>query len=157
MFGGVYFGEMYFAGEQGDTITPVPVIPTRPTIVVACREKACPVGIADLQIYNLQDALTSNATAISVLKNCPAGYYCRPGLFPHVFTYPAGTFGVVLPSANQPFQVVLSATGCEGLITRVAAAGASASTIASLGNSIINEMAQQQARCDAIERAGPAL
>lgn len=157
MFGGVHFGEMYFAGERGLSVAPTPVVPTRPTLVVPCRTKTCANQISDLGIYNLQDALTYNGTPISILENCPTGYFCRPGLFPRVFTYPPGTFSIVLPPAGQPFPVVLSATGCESMVTRVAPANASAATIAALGNTIIGLVAQQQARCDAIQLAGPPL
>jgi len=131
--------------------------PSRNTIVVPCAVKSCAVSPGDLTLYNLQDALLFNGVPLSILAQCPTGYFCPPGVFPHVFTYPPGTFSVFQPPANQPFSSVLSATGCEGIVTRVAPAGASAAAIAVLANSIINELAAQQARCDAITIAGPPL
>lgn len=135
---------------------PGPVRPvTRNTIVVPCRVKSCEAEPDDLSFYNLDTALLYNDEPISILKNCPAGYFCVAGIWPKVFTYPADTFSVVLPPSGQAFAVVLSATDCNGrIITRVAPAGASAATIRSLGLSIIGLLAQAQASCDAIELAG---
>ena len=132
------------------------------TLILECRTRRCSditglTDTGDLQIYNLQDALLFNGVPLSLIAQCPTGYFCPPGVFPHVFTYPPGTFSVFQPPPNQPFPTVLSGTGCESLVTRIAPAGASAATIAALAASIIAELAAQQARCDAIFIAGPVL
>ena len=159
MFGAFYFGWPYWADSPILVVPPppTPAPPTRPTIVVPCRTKACPNTASDLALYNLQDALLFNGVPLSLVAQCPAGYFCPPGVFPHVFTYPPGTFSVFQPPPNQPFPIVLSGTGCESLVTRVAPAGASAATIATLSNAIIAELAAQQARCDAVTIAGHPL
>lgn len=131
--------------------------PRRNTLVVPCAAKECANTLGDLAIYNLDDALLYNGVALSLLEQCPTGYYCAPGFFPRVFTYPSGTFSVFLPTSGSGFPQVLSAKGCESVITRVAPARATAAQIAALGNSIIAKLAEQQARCDAVTLAGPRL
>lgn len=155
MFGVFPIGSPQF----GDAINyPSPTVKRyRQSVVVSCRVKECRNEIADLTLYNLQDALLYNTVGISILANCPVGYYCAPGVFPRVFNYPAGTFSVPLPPAGQAFSVVITATGCEWIITRVAPPYASATAISTLGQSVIKELAAQQGRCDAIKAAGSAL
>lgn len=122
-----------------------------------CPVKECLNETSDLTIYNLQDALYFNGTPLSVLVGCPPGYYCPPGVFPHVFTYPPGTFTVNIPPIINGFPTVLSIHGCEHDLNTVLPSTATTAQIQAAANQLIAEAAEQQARCDALTLVGPAL
>ena len=119
-----------------------------------CAVKTCPAAPGDLAIYNLQDALYFNGTPLSVLAQCPTGYYCPPGLFPRVFTYPPGTFTVYVPP-DTGFPIVLTCQGCESALNTVLPSGSSQAAIQAASDVLISEAAAQQARCDAITSLPP--
>lgn len=121
---------------------------------ISCPERQCPNNVGDLTLYNLQDALYFNGTAISIIAQCPTNYYCRPGLFPHVFTYPPGTFTIPIPPINNGFPIVLAIRGCESDLNTILPATATAAQVAAAAQQLIALAAEQQARCDAITLVG---
>lgn len=126
-------------------------------LVIRCATKACPASPGDLQTYNLQDALVFNGTPLSFIQECPAGYYCRPGLFPRVVTYPPGTFSVLIPPLDTGFPIVLNYHGCESDLNTILPAGSTQAQAEAAAQQLINEAAAQQARCDAKTLVGPPL
>ncbi len=126
------------------------------SIELPCETQVC-VTPEDLTIYNLQDSLLFNGVPLSRVLECPEGYYCAPGTFPRVVTYPPGTFRIPYPPTNTGFPIVIQYKGCEGMITRKLSATASAADITAASNQIFSQAADQQARCDAIRTAGPVL
>lgn len=114
-----------------------------------CPSRAC-VSDPDVEIYSLQDALIYNGTPLTVIVTCPTGYVCPPGVLPPTITYPPGTFVVPDPPPPAPgFPIVLTGAGCSSNITVVLPFGSSAASIQSARNQIFQQMAQQQAECDA--------
>jgi len=133
-----------------------------PNIELECTTRNCDTisGVffnGDLEIYNLQDALIFNGTPISVIVNCPVGYNCPPGVFPHTFDYPPGTFGVPPVTNTGGFPIVLSQAGCQSVVTVVLASDATQAEITAAYDNIFLQLAQQQAQCDAIPLAGPPI
>lgn len=128
---------------------------TRNTIAVDCPVKECSNTPDDFAVYNLQDALVFNGTAISILAECPTGYYCAPGTFPRVFTYPPGTFTVPIPPTDTGFPIVIGIRGCESNLNTTLPAGSTRAQVVDAANVLISQAAAQQARCDAITFAGP--
>lgn len=128
---------------------------TRNTIAVDCQVKECSNTPDDFAVYNLQDALVFNGTAISILAECPTGYYCAPGTFPRVFTYPPGTFTVPIPPTDTGFPIVIGIRGCESYLNTTLPAGSTRAQVVDAANVLISQAAAQQARCDAITFAGP--
>jgi hypothetical protein len=133
-----------------------------PDIVLTCTTRNCETisgqtFSGDLQIYNLQDALIFNGTPISVIVNCPPGYNCPPGTFPHTFDYPPGTFGVPPVTNTGGFPIVISQAGCQSTVTVVLPAGSSQAAITAAYNNVFQQLAQQQGQCDAIPLAGPPV
>jgi hypothetical protein len=126
-------------------------------LVVSCAAKTCLVGPGDLTIYNLEDALFFNGTPLSILAECPTGYYCRPGLFPQVFTYPPGTFVVVIPPTGTGFPIVPTIHGCESDLNTVLPITATRADAEAAAAILIQQAAQQQGRCDAKKLAGQPL
>ena len=160
MFSGFDFAETDFADGLSEIATiPVQTV-TRRRLSVECKTRICedisgvPPG-GDLTIYNLQDAIFFNGTALSFLVECPDGYVCASGTFPQVFTYPPGTF--VFPKPNTPNgnPIVLSMKGCSSQVTIVLAAGSSAAAQNAAAQQIFNQIGAQQAQCDAIKELPP--
>jgi hypothetical protein len=131
------------------------------TILVPCTARLCSqisgVGpTTDVAIYNPQDGLLFNGVPLSFLVTCPEGYYCPPGSFPRVITYPPGTFVIPEPTAGG-FPIVLQLQGCQSLVSRTLAADATEAEIQAAANEIILEVGQQQAECDSQPPAGQEL
>lgn len=160
MFSGFEFAESDFADGLSEIATIPAQTVTRRRLSVECKTRICedisgvPPG-GDLTIYNLQDAIFFNGTALSFLVECPDGYVCPSGTFPQVFTYPPGTF--VFPKPNTPNgnPIVLSMKGCSSQVTIVLAAGSSAAAQNAAANQIFNQIGAQQAQCDAIKELPP--
>ena len=129
--------------------------------IVECKTRICSdiTGIAaqgDLQIYNLQDAIYFNGTPLSFIVECPPGYYCPPGTFPKTFTYPTGEF--TFPKPNDPGPgnpIVFSMEGCSSVVTIVLPSGSSQAAQDTAAQQVIDQVAQQQAQCDAINSLPP--
>lgn len=106
----------------------------------------------DLVQYSLQDAIAFNSGTLSFVVDCPVGFSCPPGSFPITINFPPGTFTVILPPTtggndnNQP--IVLSLQGCQSLITITLPAGSSQAAINAAAQSIIMQVAAQQAQCN---------
>lgn len=116
-----------------------------------CRAKICADSTDYLTTYSLTDSLVFNGVALSFVVECPAGVICPPGAFPQTVVYPAGTFVLPVPQNPTPgFPIVLSMMGCQSLVTITLPSGSSASAIAAAANSIILQVAAQQAECDTI-------
>jgi len=132
---------------------------TEPVSTVPCRVRNCETltgvpPVSDLEVYNLQDALQYNGTPLTVIPECPEGYYCPPGSVPPEITYPPGTFPVYVPP-DDGTPMVLTGEGCESVITAVLGTHPTAAAIAEAVAYIQNQMAQQQARCDIITSLPP--
>lgn len=128
----------------------------RKQLSIPCETRTCPVEFPpDVRIYSLQDALTFNLTPLSFLVQCPPGFVCPPGTFPKVITFPPGTFVFPDPNTNPGFPIQLELTGCQGRVTRTLPADASQAEINAAIQAIINEVARQQAECDAVSDPPP--
>lgn len=128
------------------------------TTLVPCTARLCSqisgVGpVTDVTIYSLQDSILFNGVPLSFLVTCPAGYYCPPGSFPRVITYPPGTFVIPQPLTGG-FPIVLQLQGCQTLVSRTLAADATADEIQAAANEIILEVGEQQAECDSQPPSG---
>lgn len=186
MFGGYYFGRPYFAdGPVLVVVPPTPTVvvttivpdcrqracdlvsdlgsytldsPTTPRVVQSedCRSREC-VLTPDIEIYTLEDRLAFNGTPLSFVEQCPTGYYCAPGTFPKTFTYPPGTFTIPLPPINTGFPIIVQLQGCSSNVSIVLPATATQAQVDAAGQQVINQVAAQQAQCDAIKSAGPLL
>lgn len=114
-----------------------------------CQEQICDGIPPDAQSYSLQDALYFSGTPVTAIVTCPPGATCIPGTYPATITYPPGTF--VIPNVplvpGQP--IVLSLQGCQSLVSITLPAGSSPATIQAAVDSIIAQVATQQAQCDA--------
>jgi len=146
------------AGAQGSDFAYTLETATEPVSPVTCRVKDCEAetgvpAVSDLEIYNLQDALQYNGTPITIIPECPEGYYCPPGSLPPTITYPPGTFPVYVPP-DDGTPMVLTGEGCESVITAVLGTHPTAAAIAEAVAYIQNQMAQQQARCDILNPPG---
>ena len=122
------------------------------TNLFPCTARLCAnisgVGPAtDVTIYSLQDRLFFNGVPLSFLVTCPEGYYCPPGSFPRVITYPPGTFVIPQPTPGG-FPIVLQLQGCQSLVSRTLPSDATEAQIQAAANEIILEVGQQQAECD---------
>jgi hypothetical protein len=120
-------------------------------VALSCATRTCAdSGVPDVEIYNLQDALFFNGTPLSFLIQCPNGQVCPPGVFPRLFTYPPGTFYFPQPPPGPcSTNIVLEMRGCESTVTRVLPCGSSPALINAAAQQIIEEVAEQQANCDA--------
>lgn len=156
MFGAYYLGWPLADSPNVVIVPPTPPVPptiTYQTLVVPCRTRLCAdiSGIgprSDLTLYNLQEAIYFNESPISILADCPAGHYCPAGTFPKVFTYPIGRF--TIPVVNNGDSILLQLQGCMSIVSTVLSANATDSEIQAEADSIILEVAQQQAQCDAL-------
>lgn len=131
------------------------------TNLFPCTARLCAnisgVGPAtDVTIYSLQDSLLFNGVPLSFLVTCPEGYYCPPGSFPRVITYPPGTFVIPQPPTGG-FPIVLQLQGCQSLVQRTLASDATEAEIQAAANEIILEVGQQQAECDSQPPPGQEL
>lgn len=102
----------------------------------------------DSENFSLQDAIYFNGTPVTVVVTCPPGATaCTPG-DPVVVDYPPETF--VFPDVpvipGQP--IVLALQGCQSLVSVTLPAGSSPALIQFTVNSIIQQVAAQQAICD---------
>lgn len=131
---------------------------TTPRVVESedCRAREC-VLTPDIEIYTLEDRLAFNGTPLSFVVQCPTGYYCAPGTFPKTFTYPPGTFTIPLPPINTGFPIIVQLQGCSSNVSIVLPATATQAQVDAAGQQVINQVAAQQAQCDAIKSAGPLL
>lgn len=120
-------------------------------VVLSCATKTCPdSGVTDVEIYNLQDALFFNGTPLTVIIQCPPGYICPDGSTPYTFTYPPGTFYFPKPppgglGGSCPYE--LRVEGCLGPISRMIPCGASQDFVDKAAEEIINQLANDSARC----------
>ena len=142
----------------------VAVAATTPTPVVECRKRVCAdisgVGpFSALTIYSLQDALFFNGTELSFIVDCPVGYTCDPGTFPIEFKYPPGRFYIPPPDPIPGFPIVIALQGCSSMVSLVLPSGSSPESISAASQQVINEVAAQQAQCDAkqIAKKNPVL
>lgn len=122
------------------------------TNLFPCTARLCAniSGVAptsDVTIYSLQDRLFFNGVPLSFLVTCPEGYYCPPGSFPRVITYPPGTFVIPFPPTGG-FPIVLQLQGCQSLVQRTLPSDATDAQIQEAANEIIMEIGEQQAECD---------
>lgn len=144
-------------GDQGSdfllyNLEAPPVVSPAP--VVECRIRAClDQPPPDLETYSLQDALFFNGTPLTVVPDCPPGYYCPPGSLPPV-TYPPGTFVFpdMPPPPGQP--IILQMQGCSSLVIITLPPFSSQAAIDAAAQQVILLVAQQQAICDAINPPG---
>lgn len=114
-----------------------------------CLGITCEVA-PDTAIYSLSTNLSFNGTPISVVVPCPEGFICSPT----TVTYPPGTFIVPDPpplppgsdpcTPRQPFRV----QGCLSEIIVAIPLCSTAAQIAALAQTVIQQMALQQAQCD---------
>lgn len=121
----------------------------------ACSTRACQITFPpDIATYNLQDALFFNGTELSFIVECPPGYQCAPGEYPQIVVYPPGTF--VFPFTPSPgFPIVMTLKGCQSTVTLTLPATATDAEIAAAAQTIIAEIARQQAECDSIPPSLP--
>jgi len=142
----------------------VAVAAKTPTPLVECRKRVCAdisgVGpFSALTIYSLQDALFFNGTELSFIVDCPVGYTCDPGTFPIEFRYPPGRFYIPPPDPIPGFPIVISLQGCSSMVSLVLPSGSTQAAISAASQQVINQVAAQQALCDAqqIAKKNPAI
>ena len=123
--------------------------------IIECPATGCLPMPSDLTTYNLQDAIFFNGTPLSFLVTCPAGYVCAPGSFPTTFTYPPGTFSFPIPPAGAGNPIILSMKGCSSTVTIVLPSTATLAEQNAAAQQIFNQVAAQQAVCDAIASLPP--
>ncbi len=186
MFGYYPFGSPYFADAPVLVVIPPPMPGVLvPTLVLDCRARVCvfesdiggysldtvtassSVGVdcrarecvlvPDIELYTLEDRLAFNGTALSFIVQCPQGHYCAPGTFPRTFTYPPGTFVLPLPPTNTGFPIVVQMAGCSSNVSIVLPPTATPAQVQTAAQQVINQVAAQQAQCDAIKVSGPEL
>jgi len=186
MFGYYPFGSPYFADAPVLVVIPPPTPGVLvPTLVLDCRARVCvfesdiggysldtvtassSVGVdcrarecvlvPDIELYTLEDRLAFNGTALSFIVQCPQGHYCAPGTFPRTFTYPPGTFVLPLPPTNTGFPIVVQMAGCSSNVSIVLPPTATPAQVKTAGQQVIQQVAAQQAQCDAIKVSGPEL
>lgn len=121
-----------------------------------CRQRDC-VITPDIGLFSLEDRLAFNGTPLSFIEQCPTGYFCPVGSFPRVFTYPPGRFVIPLPPTGTGFPIIVRYQGCSSLLQIVLPPGATPADVGHAANSVIAQAAAQQAKCDAINTAGPLL
>ncbi len=126
------------------------------TLSLDCRERDCPV-VPDIGIYSLEDRLAFNGTPLSFIEQCPTGYFCPVGSFPRVFTYPPGTFVIPKPPTGTGFPIVVQLAGCTSNVSIVLPPTATEAQVNTAAQQVINQVAAQQAKCDAIKVSGPLL
>lgn len=128
----------------------------RRVLSIPCETRTCPVTFPpDIEVYSLQDALYFNETALSFLVQCPAGRTCPPGTWPKLITFPPGTFVFPDPNSDPGFPIQLALVGCQGRVSRTLPANSTQAEIDAAIQEIINEVARQQAECDAISDPPP--
>lgn len=103
---------------------------------------------SDVTQYNLQDSLFFNGTPLSFVPVCPEGMICPPGSLPPIIVYPPGTFVVPKVPVIPGFPIVVQLMGCQSMVSITLPAGSSAAAIAAAANSVILQVAAQQAECD---------
>lgn len=124
---------------------------TTPSIEVTCNSLECE-GTTDVEIYNLQDAIFFNGTPITVIIQCPSDAICPTG-YPYTVTFPPGTF--VFPDPFPPpgtpctSPVTMTMQGCLSAVSRTLDCDATTAEIQAAAAAIIQEIAEQQAQCDA--------
>ncbi len=112
-------------------------------------------GSTDNLFYSLQDAVFTNEGTIGYVAECPPGFTCPPGSLPAGFSYPARTFIIPNPMFNggdgptPGFSTLLSLKGCSAQVSELVVSGSSTEQLATVANTIITAIGQQQAVCDA--------
>lgn len=113
-----------------------------------CQTIACDVP-NDLETYSLQTWINFLSPTLSFIIQCPVGYVCQAGSFPRTIRYPPGRFVIVYPP-NPAGGFIMRLQGCISEVTRTVPSGSTAAQLAALAAEIVNEVAQQQAQCDAV-------
>lgn len=119
-----------------------------PCSVRRCDESGGVQFGADVISYSLQDSLFFNGTPLSFVPVCPPNSICPPGSLPPIIVYPPGTFVVPKVPVIPGFPIVVQLMGCQSMVSITLPAGSSTAAIAAAANSVILQVAAQQAVCD---------
>lgn len=120
--------------------------PCSTCLVIACQDTD------DFTRYSLQtNAFYS--PAYNIFGQCPPGYRCLTGLFPMIFSYPAGMFVITMPTLGVSGVTIddfyMNLQGCQSVFSTLVPAGSTQAQLNTAANAMSLQAAQQQTICDA--------
>lgn len=121
-----------------------------------CKEIACS-NVPDAETYSLQSGLVfSSGVLVGTVSSCPVGFTCLPGVIPFIAVFDDNwTIPVQPRTPIDGGQLILH--GCSSDIVRIVPPNTSAAALQAIITSMFQEMANQQALCDATDGDEPGI
>lgn len=113
----------------------------------------------ELSLYSMQSGRVFSNPAFSFYLDCPQGYYCQPGFYPHVIHVPAGSLpDIIVQSTVGVYDTgPVRIQGCQSEIAREVPIGSRDDEIAAIVQSLFLDAAIQQALCLNLQSPAPGV
>lgn len=123
-----------------------------------CNLLDCP-SPDELSLYSINGGRVFNNPDFSFYLDCPAGYTCQPGFYPHLVSVPAGSLPqiIVQPTVGVYDTGPVRIQGCTSEIAREVPIGSTDSEIAAIVQSLFRDAAIQQALCLNLQSPAPGV
>lgn len=122
-----------------------------------CKSITCE-NVPDGETFSLQSGLVfSSGVLVGTVTSCPVGFTCLPGVIPFIVVYDDDNWTIPVQPRLPIDGGQLILHGCSSDIVRIVPPNTSAAALQAIITGMFQEMANQQALCDATDGDEPGI